>query len=102
MMGTLLYAGELEIGPTMKEPAYCVIIAGGKGTRFWPLSRSQRPKQLLKILSSRSLIRETADRVLPISGRDQTLIVTVAEQLEGLAQELRMLPRANFLAEPEG
>ena len=77
-------------------------MAGGRGTRFWPLSRSQRPKQLLKILSPKTLIRETADRVLPLSGAKQTLVVTVKEQLDGLIQELRMLPRANFLAEPEG
>ena len=86
----------------MKRSAFCVIIAGGKGTRFWPLSRSQRPKQLLKILSSKSLIRETADRVFALSGPKRTLVVTVADQLKGLAKELRMLPRANFLAEPEG
>ena len=86
----------------MKPKCYCVIIAGGKGTRFWPLSRSQRPKQLLKILSRRSLISETASRVLSISGPQQTLVVTVAEQLNALRKELRKLPRKNFLAEPYG
>jgi mannose-1-phosphate guanylyltransferase len=86
----------------MQPKCYSVIIAGGKGTRFWPLSRSQRPKQLLKILGSRSLISETASRVLSISGRKQTLVVTVAEQLNALCNELRDLPRKNFLAEPQG
>ena len=86
----------------MKPQCYSVIIAGGKGTRFWPLSRSLRPKQLLKILSRRSLISETADRVLSISGRKQTLVVTVAEQLNALRKELHNLPRKNFLAEPQG
>jgi mannose-1-phosphate guanylyltransferase len=86
----------------MKRSVFCVIMAGGKGTRFWPLSRSQRPKQLLKILSSKTLARETVDRVLPLSGPKQTLVVTVAEQLDGLTEELRMLPPTNFLAEPEG
>ena len=86
----------------MKHHRYTVIIAGGKGTRFWPLSRSQRPKQLLKILSRKSLIDETADRVLPLSGRGQTLVVTVAEQLNALRKELPALPRSNFIAEPEG
>ena len=55
----------------MKPKCYSVIIAGGKGTRFWPLSRSQRPKQLLKILGRRSLISETTSRVLSISGRNK-------------------------------
>jgi mannose-1-phosphate guanylyltransferase len=86
----------------MKPECYSVIIAGGKGTRFWPLSRSQRPKQLLKILSPKSLIRETAERVLPLSGRDRTIIVTVADQLSALRRELPTLRRRNFLAEPRG
>ena len=86
----------------MQLKCYSVIIAGGKGTRFWPLSRSERPKQLLKILGRRSLISETVVRVLSISGRKQTLVVTIAEQLSGLRKELPNLPRANFLAEPQG
>ena len=86
----------------MKANCYSVIIAGGKGTRFWPLSRSQRPKQLLKILSPKSLIEETADRVLPLTGRSQTLVVTIAEQLAPLRKELSRLPKDNFLAEPMG
>ena len=52
----------------MKRNAYAVIMAGGKGSRFWPLSRPQRPKQLLKLLSAKSLIRETVERVAPIFG----------------------------------
>ena len=86
----------------MKANCFSVIIAGGKGTRFWPLSRAQRPKQLLKILSRKSLIDETAERVLALGGRAQTLVVTVAEQVEAMRKELRVLPRENFLAEPQG
>lgn len=77
-------------------------MAGGKGTRFWPLSRSHRPKQLLKILSAKPLIRETADRVLTLVGREHTLVVTVAEQLRDMRKELGMLPRMNFITEPQG
>jgi len=86
----------------MKSPIYSVIMAGGKGTRFWPLSRSQRPKQLLKLLSRTSLIGETANRAVPISGRRRTLVVTVAEQLNAMREELPTIARENFLAEPEG
>ena len=86
----------------MNPKCYSVIIAGGKGTRFWPLSRSQRPKQLLKILSPKSLIRETADRIKTLSGPEQTLVVTVADQLSALRKELPWVPRRNFLAEPQG
>ncbi len=86
----------------MKNHCYSIIIAGGKGTRFWPLSRAQRPKQLLRILSRKSLIDETAARVLPLSGRGQTLVITVAEQVASLRKELPALPRGNFIAEPQG
>ena len=86
----------------MKNNCYSIIIAGGKGTRFWPLSRAQRPKQLLKILSRKSLIDETLARVLALGGRAQTLVVTVTDQLAALKKELRRLPRGNFIAEPEG
>jgi mannose-1-phosphate guanylyltransferase len=81
---------------------FSLILAGGKGTRFWPLSRSRRPKQLLSILSPKSLVRETAERMFPLSGPGRTLVVTVSEQLIDLGRELRALPRANFIAEPEG
>jgi mannose-1-phosphate guanylyltransferase len=69
----------------MEPICYSVIIAGGKGTRFWPLSRSQRPK-----------------RALPLGGHTRTLVVTVAEQLNALRRELRGLPKNNFIAEPLG
>ena len=86
----------------MKPKCYSVIIAGGKGTRFWPLSRSQRPKQLLRILGPKTLIDQTADRVRVLGGRAHTLVVTVSEQVAALRRELRVLPRNNFIAEPLG
>jgi mannose-1-phosphate guanylyltransferase/mannose-6-phosphate isomerase len=86
----------------MTKKLYSVIIAGGKGTRFWPLSRSRRPKQLLKLFGPKTLLGETANRVLFLGGTHQTLIVTVAEQLDAVRKELSVLPRKNFLAEPEG
>ncbi len=86
----------------MKPKCYSVIIAGGKGTRFWPLSRSQRPKQLLRILGPKTLIGQTADRACAFGGRAQTLVVTVSEQVAALRRELRTLPRNNFIAEPVG
>jgi len=86
----------------MKNNCYSVIIAGGKGTRFWPLSRARRPKQLLKILSNRSLIDETAERVHALTQSSRTLVITVAEQVDAMRKELRALPRQNFIAEPQG
>jgi mannose-1-phosphate guanylyltransferase len=86
----------------MRPNCFSVIIAGGKGTRFWPLSRAQRPKQLLKIIGRKSLIEATADRVRQVSGSSQTLVVTVADQLRALRRALPDLPPKNFIAEPEG
>jgi len=86
----------------MKASAYAVIIAGGRGTRFWPLSRAHRPKQLLKLFSKKSMIRETVERVLPLFGPPRTLVVTVADQGAAVRKELPMLPKANFLIEPQG
>ncbi len=49
----------------VKGQRYAVIMAGGQGARFWPLSRSRRPKQVLKILEGKSLFQETVARILP-------------------------------------
>lgn len=86
----------------MKHRVYAVIMAGGRGTRFWPLSRPQRPKQMLKLLTSKSLVRETIDRVAPLYGRRNVLVVTVAEHDGAIRRDLSMLPKANFLIEPSG
>jgi mannose-1-phosphate guanylyltransferase len=86
----------------MPTNCFSVIIAGGKGTRFWPLSRAHRPKQLLHIISKKSLIEETAQRIYALSGPEQTLVVTIADQVSALRRELRDLPKNNFLAEPQG
>jgi mannose-1-phosphate guanylyltransferase len=86
----------------MPKHYFCVIIAGGKGTRFWPLSRAGRPKQLLKIISRKSLLQETAERVYPLAGRHKTLVVTIADQVAALQHELKNLSRNNFIAEPQG
>jgi mannose-1-phosphate guanylyltransferase len=77
-------------------------MAGGKGTRFWPLSRAQIPKQLLKILGRKALVRETVDRILPLCRPKQILVITVTEQLDALAKELPMLGQASLMAEPVG
>jgi len=50
---------------------FCVIMAGGRGTRFWPLSRTRRPKQLLPLGQGSSLLRETFERVRPLVGDDR-------------------------------
>jgi len=81
-----------------------VILAGGKGERFWPLSRRHRPKQFLSLDGSgRSLLQATADRLLAIAGGWQEIfVVTAAHLADGVREQLPDLPEANLLVEPEG
>jgi mannose-1-phosphate guanylyltransferase len=80
------------------------ILAGGKGERFWPLSRRQRPKQFLCLDGSgRSLLQATADRLLELAGGwDRLWVVTSAPIADGVREQLPDLPEENLLVEPEG
>ncbi|NJP10853.1 MAG: mannose-1-phosphate guanylyltransferase [Leptolyngbyaceae cyanobacterium RU_5_1] len=81
-----------------------VILAGGKGERFWPLSRKHRPKQFLSLDGSgKSLLQATADRLLATAGGWQSVwVVTAAHLADGVREQLPDLPDENLLVEPEG
>lgn len=81
-----------------------VILAGGKGERFWPLSRRNRPKQFLSLDGSGdSLLQATAKRLLPLSGGWDNLWVCTASQIaSGVQEQLPELPDENLLVEPQG
>ncbi|HIK54003.1 MAG TPA: mannose-1-phosphate guanylyltransferase [Synechococcales cyanobacterium M55_K2018_004] len=81
-----------------------VILAGGKGERFWPLSRKARPKQFLCLDGSgRSLLQATGDRLLELAGGwDGLWVITAAHLADGVREQLPELPEANLLVEPEG
>ena len=81
-----------------------VILAGGKGERFWPLSRRERPKQFLCLDGSgRSLLQATADRLLDLAGGwDRLWVITSAPIAQGVREQLPDLPEMNLLVEPEG
>jgi mannose-1-phosphate guanylyltransferase len=81
---------------------YAVIMAGGSGTRFWPLSRAARPKQLLPLGSDVSLLRATCDRIANLVPPAQTLVVTSQALAPAIRAELPDLPPENVLAEPVG
>jgi mannose-1-phosphate guanylyltransferase len=85
-----------------KPDLYVVIMAGGGGTRFWPWSREKHPKQLLPILSDRSMIRETVDRLRPFVSPDKILIVTSRSQVAQIQREVPEIPKKNLLVEPAG
>jgi mannose-1-phosphate guanylyltransferase/mannose-6-phosphate isomerase len=77
-----------------------VIIAGGSGTRLWPLSRYLLPKQFIRILGGRSLFEDTVERIAPVSGRDGILAVVNREHAFGSAHHI--LKPYQLLIEPEG
>jgi mannose-1-phosphate guanylyltransferase len=81
---------------------FAVIMAGGKGARFWPRSREKTPKHLLDISSERTMIRETVDRIRPLIPAERTLIVTGKSHAAELIRQLPEIPQENILIEPVG
>ncbi|MEG0873656.1 MAG: sugar phosphate nucleotidyltransferase [Clostridia bacterium] len=77
-----------------------IIMAGGSGERFWPLSTPEKPKQLLKIFSDKTMIRETVDRILPIISADRIFIATNELQEKAVKEELFDIPAENIIIEP--
>jgi mannose-1-phosphate guanylyltransferase len=81
---------------------YSVVIAGGSGTRLWPLSRAARPKQLIRFGDRPSLLRQALDRLRPWVPAERTLVVTLREHLPALRAEAPELAPENLLGEPMG
>lgn len=79
---------------------HAVIMAGGTGTRFWPASRTARPKQLLKLTGERSMIQLTTDRLGELVAPERTLIVTNQSLVEAIAEQLPQLPADRIVGEP--
>lgn len=79
---------------------YLVILAGGSGTRLWPLSRKSFPKQFLKVGEKESLVRATATRCVPLADLNQTYIVCGSDHLDLMKREFPELDSSHFLLEP--
>src|SRR5947199_9497017 len=84
----------------MSNPIYALILAGGSGERFWPLSRRNRPKQLLRLVSERTLLEETVTRLEGFVPTERVLILTNIEQEKGVRDLLEGFPKQNIVAEP--
>lgn len=81
---------------------YAVIIAGGSGTRLWPLSRRSRSKQSLRLVGDRSMFQHAVDRLAPLFQPEQIYAVTRADQSALLSSQVPELPVASFINEPVG
>jgi len=81
---------------------YPVILAGGRGTRFWPLSRKKRAKQLLALDGEHTMIQQTVSRLLPLAPARKFWIITNQDLRPAILKQLPKLPKAQVLAEPVG
>lgn len=84
----------------MSNPIYALILAGGSGERFWPLSRRARPKQLLRLVAEETLLEQTVARLNGVVPRERLLILTNVDQEAAVRELLPDLPRENIVAEP--
>lgn len=84
----------------MGDDFYAVIMAGGGGTRLWPLSRRSRPKQALRLVGDRTLFQMAVDRLDPLFPSERIFVITVGEQVDELQAQAPKLPAANFILEP--
>ena len=82
--------------------AVALVLAGGSGTRFWPLSRRSRPKQFLALDGERSLLQATLDRLRPLVGPERVWVCTTSELRRAVVEQLPEVPAEQVLAEPEG
>ncbi len=81
---------------------HAVVMAGGKGTRFWPLSRENRPKQVLPVVGEKTMIQETVERLSKIAPPERTYVVTGASHAEEIRAQLPGIPARNVIVEPAG
>ncbi len=86
----------------MTEHFYVIIMAGGGGTRLWPLSRQNRPKQSLPLVSEHSMFRVSVERLFPLLPPERIFVVTGQNHVDELRRDTPELPAENFLVEPFG
>ncbi len=87
---------------TTNTDRFVIIMAGGKGERFWPVSREKTPKQLLRLLGERSFLQQAVDRVVSLVPLKNVLVITNEAQAPEVRKQLPKLPKENVVAEPVG
>ena len=87
---------------TDTKDRFVIIMAGGRGERFWPVSREKTPKQLIKLLGDRSFLQQAVVRCLPLVPLKNIIIITNAAQAAEVRKQLPKLPKENVVAEPIG
>jgi mannose-1-phosphate guanylyltransferase len=92
----------MSIKKSSNTERYVIIMAGGRGERFWPLSREKMPKQLLALLGKKSFLQEAVERVLPLVPAKNIFVITNEAQLPEVRKQLPKIPKANLIAEPVG
>src|SRR4030043_1576667 len=80
---------------------FAVILAGGGGTRLWPRSTSAKPKQFLRLISDKTMLQETYERILPLVPKERIVIITNKRYSHLVRENLPLLPRENIISEPE-
>ena len=95
-------ANPANANATPNSDRFVIIMAGGRGERFWPVSREKTPKQLITLLGGRSFLQQAVDRVRPLVPAANILIITNAVQAGTVRQQLPELPAGNVIAEPCG
>src|SRR6266478_10232843 len=85
----------------MANPLYALILAGGSGERFWPLSRRTRPKQLLRLVAQQPLVEQAVTRLEGLVAPERLLILTNVDQEAAVRELLPQVPKENIVAEPE-
>ena len=75
---------------------FVIIMAGGRGERFWPVSREKTPKQLIRLLGDRSFLQQAVDHVLPLVPLKNILVITTEPQASEVRRQLPKLPKENL------
>ncbi|MFM1943255.1 MAG: hypothetical protein RI897_2237 [Verrucomicrobiota bacterium] len=95
-------AARKKSAPSSNQDRFVIIMAGGRGERFWPVSREATPKQLIRLLSKESFLQQAVNRVLPLVPAKNIFVITNKAQLKEVQKQLPKIPRENLVAEPMG